>query len=108
TQPYCARVLGMTRAALYLRQSQDRDDTQLAVDRQRDMSQGLCKTRGWDIVHEYLDNDVSATKSRDVAEFVDMVADANAGRFDVVVASEAERFARRLSDLEYLVDAGVI
>jgi DNA invertase Pin-like site-specific DNA recombinase len=97
----------MTRAALYLRESMDRTKDELAVSRQRKILRTLCDAREWEIVSEYVDNDVSASKSRDAAEFAKMIKDVQAGKFDVLVGNAADRIARRLSDLEYLVDLGV-
>jgi site-specific DNA recombinase len=97
----------MTRAALYLRESADRTKDELAIDRQRAILRALCDARGWEIVSEYVDNDTSASKSRDAAEFAKMIKDVTADGFDVLVGNAADRIARRLSDLEYLVDLGV-
>jgi site-specific DNA recombinase len=94
-------------AGVYLRESIDVRKDELAVSRQREILHALCQARGWDVGPEYQDNDVSASKSRDAAEFMHMVRDARAGRFDVLVANAADRVARRLSDLEYLVDLGI-
>jgi site-specific DNA recombinase len=95
------------RAAVYLRQSKDTNGTELAVGRQREILQALCQARGWPIAEEYVDNDVSASKSRDAAEFTKMIGDFQAGKFEVLVANAADRIARRLSDIEYLIDLGI-
>jgi site-specific DNA recombinase len=95
------------RAGVYLRESIDVRKDELAVSRQREILHALCQARDWDVACEYQDNDVSASKSRDAAEFMHMVADARAGKFDVLVANAADQVARRLSDLEYLVDLGI-
>ncbi len=96
------------RAAVYLRQSLDRSGQGDAVERQRSACRSLCEARGWDVVVEYVDNSVSATKDRDGSTaFGRLLADARAGRFDVVVAFAADRLARRLSDVERLIATGV-
>jgi Resolvase, N terminal domain len=48
------------RAAIYLRQSKDREGNELAVDRQREDLLKLCAARGWSTA-EYMDNDFSAS-----------------------------------------------
>jgi site-specific DNA recombinase len=100
------------RAAIYLRLSKkgkDGDDNgeSLAIERQRKACRLLCRARGWQIVTEYVDDNVSASKSRDAAEFGRMIEAAHAGSFDVVVAYAADRIARRLSDIETLINTGV-
>src|SRR5688572_28920936 len=57
------RTVAQVRAAVYLRQSLDRDGTGLAVARQRDDRLKLCTDRGWEPV-EYVDNDTSASSGR--------------------------------------------
>jgi DNA invertase Pin-like site-specific DNA recombinase len=100
------------RAAIYLRLSkkgkdEDGDGESLAIERQRKACRNLCKAREWEIVTEYVDDNVSASKSRDAAEFGRMIEGARAGSFDVVVAYAADRIARRLSDIETLINTGV-
>ncbi len=53
-------------AAIYLRQSEDRDSDQLAVERQREDCAKLCAQRGW-ATTEYVDNDTSATAQETAA-----------------------------------------
>lgn len=92
------------RAAIYLRISVEKAD---AIARQRTACQHLCEARGWKPVKEYIDDGVSASKSRESAAFGSLLADARAGQFDVVVAYAADRLARRLSDVEQLIETGV-
>lgn len=96
--------MGTTTAAIYLRISLEKSE---AITRQREACRALCEARGWKVVIEYVDDGVSASKSRDHAEFGRMLADARAGKFDVVVAWAADRLARRLSDIELLIESGV-
>jgi site-specific DNA recombinase len=95
------------RAAVYLRQSKDLNGAGLAIERQRKACLALCQAREWKVVTEYVDNDTSASKSRDGSQFGQLLHDARAGRFDVVVAFAADRIARRLSDVEMLISTGV-
>ncbi len=60
------RSLVVTRAALYLRISQDHTGEGLAVARQREDALRLAKDRGWKVATEYVDNSISASDSRKV------------------------------------------
>jgi len=92
------------RAALYFRQSLD---VQEGIDRQRFRCRALALSRGWEIVDEYVDNDTSASKNRGQnTAWAKLIADASAGRFDVVVAVDLDRLLRTISDLVTLTDTG--
>ncbi len=91
------------RAALYLRQSLDRTGAGAAVDRQRTATTALAESRGWSIVEEYVDNDVSASSGKVRPAYRRMLADAEAHRFDAVLAYHPDRIARRVVDLEDLI-----
>ena len=57
---------GMSKTALYLRQSKDRNHHERAVARQREDCLKLCAAKGWHTPTEYVDNDISAsTELRD-------------------------------------------
>ena len=91
------------RAAIYLRQSEDRDGTMLAVDRQREDCQKLCAERGWDTT-EYLDNDTSATTRKPRPAYGRMLTDIRDGRIGAVVAWDADRLHRQPRELEDFID----
>lgn len=88
-----------SRAALYLRQSVDTTGLGAAIDRQRQDCRALADGRGWTVVAEHVDNDVSAT-ARARPAFEAMMTAATAGEFDVIVAWHVDRLVRRLADLE--------
>lgn len=92
------------RAAVYLRQSMDREE---GIEGQRKRTHALTVARGWEVVAEFVDNDVKATKSRDTAAWGEMVARAQAGEFDVIVATKVDRLARRVRDILDLADSGL-
>lgn len=94
------------RAALYLRMSLDRTGEGAGIDRQRQACASLADARGWRVVREYVDNSVSASKGVRPA-WTELLADARAGRVDVVVSWALDRLVRRASDLERLVETGV-
>jgi site-specific DNA recombinase len=93
-----------TRAALYFRQSLD---VQEGIDRQRTRCRALAQARGWSVVDEYTDNDVSASKARgDATAWARMLTDATAKKFDVVVAVDLDRLVRTVRDLITLTETG--
>ena len=93
------------RAALYLRQSKTDDD---GIDRQRERTTALAAARGWTVVGEYLDNDVSASKARGPkTAWGRMLAAADDARFDVVIALDLDRLLRSTRDLNTLIDHGL-
>ena len=97
----------MTRAALYLRQSLDRDNRQEGIERQRARCRALAESRGWEIVDEYVDNDVSASKPRGTGTaWHRLIEDSKHGRIDVVVAVDQDRILRGIRDLVTLIDVG--
>jgi DNA invertase Pin-like site-specific DNA recombinase len=91
------------RTALYLRQSLDRTGKGLAVNRQRDACRKLAEARGWKLVAEYVDNSVSATNGTR-PQWTRMLADAEGGRFDVILAWALDRLTRSNKDMERLVE----
>lgn len=92
------------RAALYFRQSLD---VQEGIERQRFRCRALAQSRGWEIVDEYEDNDTSASKARGAnTAWARLVADAETGKFDVVIAVDLDRLLRTIRDLVTLTDTG--
>ncbi|MEA9997843.1 recombinase family protein [Cryobacterium sp. RTS3] len=92
------------RAALYFRQSLD---VQEGIDRQRTRCRSLAAARGWTVTDEYSDNDTSATKARGQGTaWARLLADATAGKFDVVVAVDLDRLVRTVRDLVTLTETG--
>src|SRR5688572_30028619 len=83
------------RAAIYARISLDRDGKKLGVARQLDDCRKLASDRGWEIAGEYVDNDVSATRSRRRPEYEQMLDEVEAGRVDAIVAWDLDRLTRK-------------
>jgi site-specific DNA recombinase len=92
-----------TKAALYARLSRDRTGEETATARQLDDCRAFATSRGWEIVGEYTDADVSAYK-RNVSRpgYEAMLAELDAGQVDVVVAWKLDRLLRRVMDFETL------
>lgn len=91
------------KTAIYLRQSLDRDETKLAVDRQRDACMALCATRGWSDIVEYVDNDTSASHGPR-PHYRQMLADIEAGAINAVVCYHLDRLHRQPRELEDFID----
>lgn len=89
------------KAAVYLRQSIDRDGDELAVSRQREDCVKLCAERGWRFA-EYVDNDTSASTGRRT-QYEAMLADIRAGEIGAVVAWDLDRLHRRPIELEHFI-----
>ncbi|MGN7704081.1 recombinase family protein [Cellulosimicrobium sp. 22601] len=95
------------RAALYLRQSPT-ERGQEGIDRQRERTTALATARGWAVVGEYVDLDVSASKRRGPGTaWHRLLTDADAGRLDVVIAVDLDRLLRSTRDLNTLIDHGL-
>jgi site-specific DNA recombinase len=94
-----------TRAAIYVRQSVDKET---GIERQRRLCESLVEDRSWELVGVYEDNDTSATKRRGKkTSWARLLADAEAGQFEVVVAVNLDRLARSIRDVLALNDTGV-
>lgn len=99
--------LPLARAALYLRISKDDARTGLAVERQRSECLKVIEREELTLVETYADNGVSAY-NRNVRrpEFDRMTRDYEAGRFDVVVTWDLDRFSRQPVQLERWIEMG--
>ena len=95
--------MGTTKAAIYLRQSLDRDQNKLAIDRQRDLCLELCDRRGWTDIVEYPDNDTSASAGHRPG-YARLLADIEAGSVNAVVVYHLDRLHRQPRELEDFID----
>ena len=82
----------MIRAAIYARFSSDnqRDES---IDAQVRLCRECCKSRGYAVVAVYADEAVTG-RTDQRSQFQQMLADAKAGLFDVLVMDKVDRFAR--------------
>ena len=84
------------RAALYARVSDEEQVEGYSLDAQKRAVRAYVESQGWDIYQEYVDEGVSA-HTDDVAKrplFRQMIEDALAHRWDVLVVHKLDRFAR--------------
>lgn len=98
--------VGTVRAVTYRRISDDREGDELGVERQAEDLAKHAAERGYLVVDDYEDNDVSAsTRSKKPRpDYERLLEDAKAGRFDVVLAYTSSRLTRRPRELEDLID----
>lgn len=94
------------KAAIYVRQSIHKDE---GIDRQLLKCREFAKSRGWEIVEEYKDNDVSAFKSRgENTEWGKLLKDFKNRKFTHLVAMDMSRLLRSQKDLLLIRDLGII
>lgn len=92
------------RVGIYVRISRDIAGEGLGVQRQEEDCRGLAKQLGWEVAEVYIDNDVSATKSKPRPAYQRMLADLERGDIGGIVAWHADRLYRKLPDLLGLVE----
>lgn len=94
------------RAAKYRRISEDREGRELGIGRQDEDLDTLAARHGFTLVASYVDNDTGAsTRSRKPRPgYRRMIADAKAGKFDVIIAYTTGRLTRRPREHEDLID----
>jgi len=87
------------RVAFYGRLSDDKDGSSTGIDRQRYEANALCEAKGWRIVVEYVDSDLSAFQ-RHVKrpQFEQMLLDAGNGDFDLILTWKLDRLVRRIAE----------
>ncbi|WP_188110455.1 recombinase family protein [Aeromicrobium ginsengisoli] len=95
-----------TRAAIYCRISDDRNDDELGVKRQEFNCRRLAADHGLVNIEVYVDNDISASRFTNKARpaFERLVAAIDTGQVDVVLVSEPPRLYRRPKELERFID----
>jgi len=90
------------RAVIYARYSSDHQ-REASIEDQLEICRRYVARQDWSLVRTYEDRALSGASDRRPA-YQQMLADAEAGRFDVVVAEALDRLGRRLSDVARLHD----
>ncbi|WP_411731718.1 recombinase family protein [Paeniglutamicibacter sp.] len=93
------------RTGIYTRISLDREGDSRAVTRQREDALQLIERRGWELVAEYRDNDISAAGKRRRPGFETMLADIQAGNLQAIVAWNLDRITRNRTDNVRLIES---
>jgi DNA invertase Pin-like site-specific DNA recombinase len=86
------------RAAIYARISFDRTGERLGVERQIEACEELAERHGWLVVKHYVDNSVSATSGVVRPAYREMLAEGEAGDFDVLIGWDSDRIVRLLDE----------
>lgn len=92
------------KAVLYARVSSEEQVEGYSIDAQRRAFDALAQSRGWTKYREYIDEGKSArtNNTNKRPAFKEMMTDALAGKFDVLVVHKLDRFSRNLRiTLEY-------
>lgn len=89
-----------------MRVSEDRTGDELGVTRQRQDARQLAKLRGWTIVAEHADNDLSAAGRRVRPGFEAVLSSMSSGQAGAVIAWDMTRLSRNRRDLQRLIEAG--
>lgn len=84
---------GQPRAALYLRMSTEKQED--SIDRQRSGLLPYAKARGYRLVGEYVDEGVAGDELGKRSGFQQLLRDAAARRFDVILVDEPSRLSRQ-------------
>ena len=99
------------RAALYARISEDQTGQAAGVGRQLEDARALAQARGWEVVAEYSDNDISALTGKHRPGYAALMAAVAAGELDRVVVYMTSRLwrnrAERAQAFDLLRDAHV-
>lgn len=100
------------RVAGYARVSTDHEDQATSYEAQMDYYTNYIKSRDdWEFVSIYTDEGISATNTKKREGFKAMIADALAGKIDLIITKSVSRFARNtvdsLTTVRQLKDAGI-
>ena len=85
--------------AAYCRVSTDKADQLNSLEAQKKFFAEYTQRTGDSLVRLYADEGLSGTKTKNRKEFLQMMADAEHGLFDMVVVKDISRFARNTVDL---------
>ena len=87
------------KVAGYARVSTDMEEQQTSYEAQLDYYTNYIKSReDWEFVSVYTDEGISATSTKRREGFQNMVADALAGKIDLIITKSVSRFARNMVD----------
>lgn len=94
----------ISNAAIYARISSDQGGEGLGVQRQLEDCRRLASDRGWAVIEEYVDNDISAFSGKLRPSYERMLADVTHGRIDAILVYHLDRLTRRPIELEHFIE----
>jgi DNA invertase Pin-like site-specific DNA recombinase len=89
---------------LYRRISKDDDKDELAVQRQDNELRAHAQRQGWQVVGDFVDNDISASKRKRRPGYQALLEAVRAGHGDVILCTETARLTRHWGELVSLLD----
>lgn len=92
-------AIAVTRFAIYARYSSDRQNESSCKD-QITLCRAYGERRGWTFSVSYADAAISGASTQGREDFARMVADAESGHFDIILAEDVDRLSRNLGDIE--------
>lgn len=92
------------RAGIYARISSDREGDGLGVARQIEDCARLAERKGWRVVEQYVDDDVSAWSGKKRPQYARSLEDLEAGAIDGLLVYDLDRLHRQPSELEAFID----
>ena len=92
------------RAGIYARISSDREGDGLGVARQIEDCERLAERKGWRVVEQYVDDDVSAWSGKKRPQYVRSSEDLEAGAINGLLVYDLDRLHRQPSELESFID----
>ena len=100
------------RVAAYARVSTDSDEQLVSLKAQKEHYESCIKLNPeWDFAGLYYDEGLSGTKKDNRTGLLDMIADAEQGKIDLILTKSISRFARNTTDclemVRRLIDVGV-
>lgn len=96
----------MTHTAIYVRQSEDKDGLEAAVQRQESACRMYAEAKGWDSPELYADNSISASSGKVRPAFEKLIRDVEAGTITGLVVFHLDRLTRSMNDLTRVIEAG--
>jgi DNA invertase Pin-like site-specific DNA recombinase len=96
-------AVAVVRAGIYARISSDREGDGLGVARQVEDCERLAARKGWQVVEQYVDDDVSAWSGRTRPEYVRSLDDLEAGVINGLLVYDLDRLHRQPSELEAFI-----
>ncbi|QTK32343.1 recombinase family protein [Kocuria rhizophila] len=91
-------------AVIYARISRDTEGTQLGVNRQLEDCRQAASARRWTVVHEYVENDTSATRAKVRPQYQQMLRDLANGIAGALIVWDVDRLTRTPRELEDVID----